>query len=52
MPQGRYTVNIEASREGGGHSIQRIPVELGAVPASFGIEADEELGPAKVTYGR
>ncbi len=52
VPQGRYTVNIEASREGGGHSIQRIPVDLGAAPASFGIEADEELGMAKVTYGR
>ena len=52
VPQGRYTVNIEASREGGGHSIQRIPVELGGAPASFAIEADEELGPAKVTYGR
>lgn len=52
VPQGRYTVNIEASREGGGHSIQRIAVELGSAPASFSIEADEELGPAKVTYGK
>ena len=52
VPQGRYIVHIEASREGGGHSIQRIPVELGAEPATFAIEADEELGPAKVTYGR
>jgi thiamine biosynthesis lipoprotein len=52
VPQGRYTVNIEASREGGGHSIQRIPVTLGAEAASFSMDADEELGPAKITYGR
>jgi len=52
VPLGRYIVNIEAAREHGGHSIQRIPIELGAAPASFAAEADEELGPAKVTYGK
>lgn len=52
LPQGRYTVNIEAAREHGGHSLQRIDMELRAEPASGEAPAQAELGMAKVSYGK
>lgn len=52
LPQGRYTINIETAREHGGHSLQRIPIELGAAPATASAAAEEEMGPVTVTYGR
>ncbi len=52
LPQGHYTVNIEAAREHGGHSLQRIDLDLGAGPASGDAAGQQELGPAHVSYGR
>ncbi len=52
VPQGRYTINIEASREHGGHNMQRIVLDLRAEAASGEAAAQTELGPAKVTYGK
>lgn len=51
LPQGRYTVHIEASREHGGHGYQTFDVMLGAQPAGAESPGDEELGPATVRYG-
>jgi len=51
MPQGRYTVHIEASREHGGHSYQTFDVTLGAQAVSQEAPASQELGPATVRYG-
>ncbi len=52
VPQGRYTVNIEASREHGGHNIERIEIQLGTNPATASAPAQAEIGAAKVTYGK
>jgi thiamine biosynthesis lipoprotein len=52
VPQGRYTVNIEAAREHGGHSIQRIDLDLTAAPTSAEAPAQQELGPTHVRYGK
>ena len=52
LPQGRYTVNIEAAREHGGHSLQRIDIDAGATPADGDAAAQQELGAARVSYGR
>ena len=49
--QGRYTVNIETTREHGGHSYQTIPLDLGAKPASGAAGAQTEAGPAAARYG-
>ena len=50
--QGRYVVNIEMSREHGGHSLQTIPLDLGKAPASASAQGEGEAGPATVRYGR
>jgi thiamine biosynthesis lipoprotein len=50
--QGRYTINIETSREHGDHSYQTIPLDLGAKPASGSAPAGVEAGPAAARYGR
>ena len=50
--QGRYTVNIETSREHGGHSLQTMTLELGAMPTSGSAAAQQEAGPAAARYGR
>jgi thiamine biosynthesis lipoprotein len=52
VPQGHYTVNVEASREHGGHNIQRIEIDLGAAPANGAAAAQQEIGAIKVTYGK
>jgi thiamine biosynthesis lipoprotein len=52
VPQGRYTINVEASREHGGHNIQRIDIDLGAAPANGGAGVQQEIGTIKVTYGK
>ena len=49
--QGRYTVNIETSREHGGHSYQAIPLDLGARAVSGAAGAQSEAGPAAARYG-
>jgi thiamine biosynthesis lipoprotein len=50
--QGRYTVNIEMSREHGGHSLQAIPLDIGKAPVSGSAQGEGEAGPAVVRYGR
>jgi thiamine biosynthesis lipoprotein len=52
VAQGRYTVNVEASREHGGHNIQRIEVDLSANPTSAAAAAQQEIGAVKVTFGK
>lgn len=52
VPQGSYTINIEAAREHGGHSLQTIQVTLGAAPISAAAPSADELGAARVRYGR
>jgi thiamine biosynthesis lipoprotein len=49
--QGQYTLNIEASREHGSHSVQTIPLTLGAAPAQGDAAAQGELGAVQVRYG-
>lgn len=43
LADGEYLLNIEASREEGGRSYHRIPIELGR-PNSYTIAADGEFG--------
>lgn len=50
--QGNYTIKIEVSREHGGHSLQEIPLTLGAVAATGSAAALPESGPATATYGK
>lgn len=50
-PQGPYVVHMEASREHGGHGYQTFEVMLGAQPASVDSPGNDELGPARVSYG-
>ena len=52
VPQGHYVVNIEMSREHGGHSLQTIPLDVGKVPASGSAQGEGESGPAAARYGR
>jgi len=51
VPQGRYTINIEASREKGGHGVQRIVLDLGDLPTSGLADPAPEAGPASARYG-
>lgn len=51
VPQGRYTINIEASRELGGHGVQKIVLDLGPLPTSGLAPPAEEAGPASARYG-
>ncbi len=50
-PSGRYMVNIEASREHGGHSFVSAPLDLGAEGVSITTEPSQELGQARIQYG-
>ncbi|MFN3522552.1 MAG: DUF2271 domain-containing protein [Phenylobacterium sp.] len=50
-PRGKYVLNIEASREHGGHSFISIPLNLGARPFETRAEAAQELGATLVRYG-
>ena len=49
---GRYTINIEMSREHVGHTVQAIPLDLGKAPASASAQGEGEAGPAAARYGR
>lgn len=51
-PRGRYTLNIEASREHGGHSFVRVPLDLSADRLDLSADAVQELGPTRVAFGR
>jgi thiamine biosynthesis lipoprotein len=50
--QGRYTINIETTREHGDHSYQTIPLDLGSKPVSGSAPAGVEAGPAAARYSR
>lgn len=52
MPQGRYIIHIESTREHGGHSYQAFEVELGAKPVTAKAAASAELGASSVRYGK
>ncbi|MGZ5986805.1 MAG: DUF2271 domain-containing protein [Caulobacteraceae bacterium] len=49
---GRYVINIEMSREHGGHSLQTIPLDIGKTPVSGSAQGEGESGPAVARYGR
>jgi FAD:protein FMN transferase len=51
-PQGKYILNIEASREKGGHTMQRVELTLGADGVIVEAPAAEEVGKVRATYGR
>ncbi len=51
VPRGAYTLNVEASREHGGHSLVTLPLNLGAAPASVQAAAALELGVIRARYG-
>ncbi|HUO22649.1 MAG TPA: DUF2271 domain-containing protein [Caulobacteraceae bacterium] len=50
--QGHYVVNIEISREHGGHSLQTIPLNLGKAPVAGSARGQDESGPASARYGQ
>jgi thiamine biosynthesis lipoprotein len=52
LPQGKYVLNIEASREKGGHSVQRLELTLGADGAVVEAKPDGEVGKVRASYGR
>jgi len=52
VAQGHYVVNIEMTREHGGHSLQTIPLDIGKAPASGSAQGEGESGPAAARYGR
>ncbi len=52
VPQGKYVLNIEAAREKGGHTVQRLELTLGADGAVVEAKPDGEIGRVRATYGR
>jgi len=52
VPQGKDTLTIEASRERGGHSAQRLDLTLGADGVSAEAQPDGEIGRVRAAYGR
>ncbi|MES2472196.1 MAG: DUF2271 domain-containing protein [Pseudomonadota bacterium] len=52
VAQGKYVLNIEASREKGGHTVQRLELTLGADGAVVEAKPDGEVGKVRATYGR
>lgn len=52
VPQGKYVLNIEASREKGGHSVQRLELSLGADGAVVEAKPDGEVGKVRASYGK
>lgn len=52
VSQGEYTINIEASREHGGHNIQQIKLTLADTPQDAASPAAGELGATTVKYGK
>lgn len=51
VPQGRYLIHTEATREHGGHSYVSGEITLGAQPAELSLPAKDELGPLHLRYG-
>lgn len=52
VSQGKYILNIEASREKGGHTVQRLELTLGADGLTAEAPAAEEVGKVRASYGR
>ena len=52
VPQGKYVLNIEASRERGGHTVQRLELTLNADGAVVEAKPEGEVGKVRATYGR
>jgi thiamine biosynthesis lipoprotein len=52
VPQGKYLLFVEASREHGDHSIQRIELDVGSAEFTAEATGSGELGQTKVVYGR
>ncbi len=52
VPQGKYTLNIEAAREKGGHSVQRLELDLGPNGAVVEAAPADEIRKVRATYGR
>ena len=52
VAQGKYTLFVEAARERGGHSLQRIDLTVGTQDFTASAAAGGELGNTKVVYGR
>lgn len=52
VPPGRYTVNIEAVRQFGGHTAVSRTLSLGTEPLEQSIPADDEIGATRLRYGR
>lgn len=52
VPQGKYILNIEASREKGGHTVQRLELTLGTTGVVADAPAEDEIGKVRATYGR
>lgn len=50
--QGRYTINIETSREHGDHTYQTIALDLGTKPVAGNAAGGVEAGPAAARYGK
>jgi len=50
--QGRYVINIEMTREHGGHSLQTMTLDLGRAPVQGQAQGEGESGPAAARYGR
>jgi thiamine biosynthesis lipoprotein len=51
VPRGRYVLNIEASREHGGHSFVSLPLDLSSDTLSLTAEPSQELGVTRVAFG-
>ena len=52
VAQGKYVLNIEAAREKGGHTVQRLELTLGADGAVTETKPDGEIGRVRASYGR
>ena len=52
VPQGKYILSIEASREKGGHTVQGLELTLGADGAVVESKPDGEIGRVRASYGR
>jgi thiamine biosynthesis lipoprotein len=52
VPQGTYILTIEATRERGGHNVQRLDLTLGADGAVVEAKGEGEVGRVRASYGR
>jgi thiamine biosynthesis lipoprotein len=52
VPQGKYLLFVEASREHGDHTLQRIELNIGSAEFTAEAARNGELGRTKVAYGR